>query len=378
MIIERWSVPRTWFHTLLALIVCGILLHYLASDVPLSSRRKSLQYNLDENGHVVENLQDISDNILSSHGADELHHKDEDTVAKKLSKDIRILCWVLTRPENHDKKAKHVLATWGKRCNKLIFMSSVDDPALGAINLNVSEGRHFLWGKTRAAFKYVYDHHFKDYDWFFKGDDDTYVIVENMRYMLSPHDPSYPIYFGSRFKPFTQQGYMSGGGGYVLSKEAVRIFVEKGLPNGKICRQDPGGDEDVEIGKCLYKLGVIAGDSRDSLGRGRYFPLPPVTHLMGNVPKWYLNYVYYKPDTGLNCCSDTPVSFHYVDKKEMYLMEYLLYHARPYGINHRDPFPAPLPPDEKSIPKPILDKHKTSVSQGITDNKTDAEKTDKE
>lgn len=44
--------------------------------------------------------------------------------------------------------------------------------------------------------------------------------------MLYPVDPKTPIYFGLRFKPYVKQGYMSGGAGYVLSKEAVKKFVQ--------------------------------------------------------------------------------------------------------------------------------------------------------
>ncbi|XP_069959630.1 glycoprotein-N-acetylgalactosamine 3-beta-galactosyltransferase 1-like [Cherax quadricarinatus] len=231
---------------------------------------------------------------------------------------------------------------------------STTDTDLGSIDLAVGEGRNLLWGKTKAAFTYVYQHHLQDYDWFFKADDDTYAIMENMRYMLSIYDPNFPIYFGSRFKMFSKQGYMSGGGGYVLSREAVKQFVEKALPNDTLCKRDDTGAEDAEMGKCLDHIGVMAGDSRDSLGRGRFFPFTPVTQLFNQVPDWYNDYVYYKPDTGLNCCSDSAVTFHYVDTYMMYQLEYLLYHLRPQGVCRWLPVPARLPPDTDSVPPQML------------------------
>ena len=77
--------------------------------------------------------------------------------------------------------------------------------------------------------RYVYQHHFHDADWFAKFDDDSYVVVENLRYYLEPFNSSQPLYFGRRFKPYVKQGYMSGGAGYVLSKEALRRFAEDAL-----------------------------------------------------------------------------------------------------------------------------------------------------
>ena len=237
-------------------------------------------------------------------------------------------------------QARHVKVTWGSRCSKLLFMSSQADPDLPAVDLNVTEGYDKLWAKTKNAFKEVYNSYYQDYDWFVKADDDTYIIMENLRYFLKDFDTNKPIFFGRKLKLFgRKQVFFSGGAGYVLSKEALKRFVETGLKNPKLCRRDAGGAEDVEMGKCLEHLGVEAGDSRDPEGRKRFFPWVPSHHLIpGNVPKGlpkkYLgNWQFYPEKKGLACCSDYAISFHHVPATQMYVLEYLIYHLRPYGIN---------------------------------------------
>ena len=127
-------------------------------------------------------------------------HQSENSTAQILFDEIKIVCWVMTYPDNHDKKAIHVKATWGKRCNKIIFMSSKNDSSLPSIDLKVVESRKTLWGKTKAAFQYVYKHHLNDADWFVKADDDTFMIMENLRFMLSQYNSSQAWYFGCQFR----------------------------------------------------------------------------------------------------------------------------------------------------------------------------------
>ncbi|KZR95604.1 Uncharacterized protein APZ42_010572, partial [Daphnia magna] len=74
-----------------------------------------------------------------------------------LSDKVRILCWVMTSPANHETKALAVKETWGPRCNVLLFMSSTNDTKLPTVGLPVGEGRDALWGKTREAFRYVWE-----------------------------------------------------------------------------------------------------------------------------------------------------------------------------------------------------------------------------
>ena len=111
----------------------------------------------------------------------------------------------------------------------------------------MEEGRQGLWGKTKKGFKYVYDHHFSEFDWFLKADDDTFMIIENLKALLVDYDTNSPIHFGHHFKYLG--GYFAGGAGYVLGREALRRFVVNGINNASICHQEDNGDEDVNLGE---------------------------------------------------------------------------------------------------------------------------------
>lgn len=50
------------------------------------------------------------------------------------------------------------------------------------------------------------------------------------------------------------------------------------------------GTEDVEVAKCLRKLGVYPGNSTDDLGRERFHPLSLTAHYNGDFPPWLYKY----------------------------------------------------------------------------------------
>ncbi|XP_013396800.1 glycoprotein-N-acetylgalactosamine 3-beta-galactosyltransferase 1 [Lingula anatina] len=197
------------------------------------------------------------------------------------------------------------------------------------VAVSVSEKGGQLVPKLYHAYAFIYKNYFKDADWFINTDDDTYVIVENLRHFLSSKNSSHPVYFGYHSKAFLEQGYFSGEGGYVFSKETLRRLVIIGGKQQQSCHQN-GGEMEFEM--CLSQLGVYSGDSRDELGRTRFHYFPPHMHFSGIYPAWYRKLSREKQRKGIDSISDHAVSFNTMSPNNMWAMEYYLYHLRPYGI----------------------------------------------
>jgi glycoprotein-N-acetylgalactosamine 3-beta-galactosyltransferase len=65
---------------------------------------------------------------------------------------------------------------------------------------NMKSGYDHLTQKSILAFLFVYKNYFNDFDWFVKTDDDTYLIIENLKEFLRKQDTSQPITFGYNFR----------------------------------------------------------------------------------------------------------------------------------------------------------------------------------
>jgi glycoprotein-N-acetylgalactosamine 3-beta-galactosyltransferase len=135
----------------------------------------------------------------------------DETLADVLFQKVRIVCLVITMPDNHKTRSKYIKNLWGKRCNKLVFFSTKYDPYLDTVDLHLNETRASLWEKTGIALQYAYKKHLNDGDFFMKVDDDSYIFMENLRYMLFQYNPEDPLYFGHRFTLKDEpNGYMAG------------------------------------------------------------------------------------------------------------------------------------------------------------------------
>lgn len=252
----------------------------------------------------------------------------------------RILCTIFTYKKNFDLKAKYVEQTWGKRCDKLIFVSGYLNKTeqkayshMDIVYLNVTDtSRLSLTPKTIQTLIFANKHLINEFDWILKADDDTYIIMENLKRFLFNKCTTDMNYYGFQYKPlkpdtFTHD-FNSGGAGYVISKNVVKMFSEKYSKDERFCRNITGS-EDVDIAKCLKEINVLPGNTRDKFGLERFHPLSYESMWNISPQKRTYNHSKFPLKKKEDCCSKSSISFHYTSGQKALQLEFLLYKLRP-------------------------------------------------
>ena len=95
-------------------IIFGLSVSLLTIDMFLQVPNYKSQWSLfckrerrtQSHAHSHMDLQDVDspEEILVFHKKNESVHKDEELVARKLSEKVRVLCWIMTQPDNHKSK----------------------------------------------------------------------------------------------------------------------------------------------------------------------------------------------------------------------------------------------------------------------------------
>jgi len=262
----------------------------------------------------------------------------------------KILCYVHTI-STHKEKSQAIRETWGPRCDKLLFISNETLPDTVDVPLVAYDHVH-LWDKSRKSFEYILKH-YPDFDWYFKADDDTYVIMDNLRAFLVQQSLSSPLLLGHRFilpvdskanyeyvfSDFLQKHgswmFPSGGSGYALNNVLLRNIVQH--LSHDFCFPDRlNVGEDVAAGLCARDVGGSIPDTRDWMQRQRFHPFNPVfTYVYEGYwapDSWWVKY--HAETGGIQfdnmTISNESVAFHYNDPELMHYIDMQLYACRRY------------------------------------------------
>lgn len=263
------------------------------------------------------------------------------TVSSKTEdKSYKVFCGIYTMEKNHPTNVQATRETWAKRCDGFLAFSTVTDMSIPAVEVKHEgpESYDNMWQKSRSIWKMIGEHFLSSFDFFLLGGDDMFYIIDNLRHYLSSAQISdlvgggKGIYLGRRFFPPGQNGFNSGGAGYILDKVALQVLIDN-IDSPKCFPHQQGFWEDVNVANCLRVSAEITPvDSRDSSERERFHPFTPGQHLTYRLPTdpasadWYPKYNPFLK-VGYDCCSSESISFHYCPADEVRKLHKYLYHC---------------------------------------------------
>ncbi len=268
----------------------------LLTEVIKEINSTSLSTNNNKESTSTEHHHDLENNITTSLLFETTNPTSLDIIKNSSisfneNKKPSIFCFILTTKNRLDTRTKLIHDSWARLCDNHKFITLRPNGTENSSEIIYNgmkllqppgflEDRYsFLTRKIFLSIKYIYQK-YNDYDWYLKADDDTFILVNNLRNFLSTKNSSQPVTYGYDFRVIVEKGYHSGGAGYVLSKEAFNRLGQQLNKNYSFCPDS--GIEDVDVANCLRMLKVYPNSSIDDKKRERFHPQELTLHYEGH------------------------------------------------------------------------------------------------
>ncbi|XP_068936371.1 beta-1,3-glucosyltransferase [Petaurus breviceps papuanus] len=169
-------------------------------------------------------------------------------------KEMAVFVAVKTCKKFHDDRIPIVKQTWEGQASLIEYYSDYAESSIPTIDLGVPNTERGHCGKTFAILERFLNHSSDTTSWLVVVDDDTLISISRLRNLLSCYDSSEPVFLGERYGYGLGTGgysYITGGGGMVFSREAVRRL----LASKCRCYSNDAPD-DMVLGMCFSGLGI--------------------------------------------------------------------------------------------------------------------------
>ena len=276
-----------------------------------------------------------------------------ETEAQFLAKKVKVLCLILSKGKN---KASSVKETWGRHCNHILFYGSYVDAKIPVHRLSSLEPSHVSFCKILLQiFKDDVNETASQHDWLLIAQDSSYVIVENVRKLVAPLDSKDKLYLGRPVKQHSKPAFNALDSVILLSKGSIDFILDNFFLNSSSCQKshffEEGVNRTVEVSRSFeVSLSIMlnprlfyqenetssfnhsslsVSDTRDDRNRSRFLPFNPQMHVIPDsisVFSPFYRHNILESGEGLDCCSDSAISFGLLSPSRMYLLEYFLYH----------------------------------------------------
>ncbi|XP_018324395.1 glycoprotein-N-acetylgalactosamine 3-beta-galactosyltransferase 1 [Agrilus planipennis] len=235
--------------------------------------------------------------------------------AQYLFQKIKITCIILVyKPRYRDVSN----ATWAQSCNNILFLNMTK--SLNKIPIKRTK-ENSSWSLLCRSLLNISSN--MDFNWVLIVKDDTYAIVENLRFMVASLNYQDSYYLGHGISSWGIN-YNSGDAGYVLSKGSLTKFLNY-MNSSQGCFEGNTfmNKEDYYLGKILTAMGIQPFDTRDCAGFSTFYGF--------NLQKLFLpgsttlSSYYTKSLYPVKCCSPYSITFKTTSEDKMYTFHYLLY-----------------------------------------------------